>query len=79
MDRVDSQVVREEAKQIMDKFMNLMKDIDVEEDFVLKRENCTRVESQGLEADPDFVRRFLKNAPKTSGNAVLANKGAWEE
>jgi hypothetical protein len=75
---VDATQVQEDAKKIMDKFMALMKDIDVEEDFILKREKCFRDEGDGLEADPEFKRRFLANAPQTQGDAIVANKAAWE-
>jgi hypothetical protein len=76
---VDSTQVQQDAKKIMDKFMNVMKDIEVEEDFILKRDNCFREEGEGLESNPEFKRRFLANAPQTHGDAIVANKGAWEE
>lgn len=76
---VDATQVQQDAKKIMDKFMKLMKDIDVEEDFILKRDICFREEKEGLEANPEFKRIFLSNAPQTQGDAIVANKGAWEE
>ncbi len=76
---MDTQAVKKEAKEIMDNFMAAMKDIEVEEDFILERSKCFREEKEGLEVDEEFKRRFLKNATKTSGDAILANKGAWVE
>ncbi len=76
---VNPDLVQEDAKKIMDKFMDLMKDIHVEEDFHLVREICFREEEEGKLADPEFKRRFLANAPNTSGDAIVANKASWEE
>ncbi len=74
-----SNSVQEDAKKIMDQFMDLMKDITVEEDFVLERTVCFREEGEGNLVNEEFKRRFLSNAPNTSGDAILANKAAWEE
>ena len=71
--------IKEEAKKIMDQFMSAMDKIDVEEDFVLIRDKCTREEGEGLEANPEFKRRFLNNASNTLGDAILAQKAAWEK
>lgn len=69
--------VKREAKEIMDNFMIALKDIDVEEEFVLNRDSCYREEGVGDEADSDFQNRFLSNAKKTDGSAIVANKGDW--
>lgn len=74
---VDKEEIKNEAKHIMDNFMLALSDIDIEEDFVLERENCYREEGLGDEFDEDFKQRFLANAKRTSGDAVLANKGDW--
>lgn len=71
--------IEHEAKAIMDKFMQAMKDVEVEEDFILERESCFREEGQGVEVDENFRQRFLANAPKTSGDAIIAKKGSWVE
>lgn len=76
---MDSEKIKIEAKEIMDNFMNSLSDIEVEEEFELLRENCYREELGIKESDEDFKQRFLSNAPKTNGNAILANKGAWVE
>lgn len=74
---MDSDLIKADAKKIMDNFMAAMKDIEVEEDFILERENCFRDEGEGSEIDEEFRQRFLSNAAKISGDAVLANKGDW--
>jgi len=69
--------IKKEAKQIMDNFMNALKDVDIEEEFVLERDNSYREEGTGKVANPQFQNRFLSNAKKTDGNAIVANKGDW--
>lgn len=69
--------IKAQAKKIMDNFMSSMKDIEVEEDFVFKREKCFRVEGEGKIADEGFRNRFFKNAPKVQNDSIVANKGAW--
>ena len=69
--------IKKDAKRIMDNFMEEMKDIQIESEFILEREKCLREEGKGTEPDEDFKQRFLSNAKKTSGEAVLANKGDW--
>lgn len=77
---VSQEEIKKESKQIMDNFMDALADIEVKQDYSLKRDVCFREESsERKEVDEDFRQRFLSNAPKTKGNAVLANKGAWVE
>lgn len=76
---MDEERIKKEAKEIMDNFMSALKDIEVEEEFILERDMTYREETQGNVADEDFKQRFLSNAPKTSGDAILANKGSWVE
>ncbi|NQZ84490.1 MAG: hypothetical protein HRU03_02125 [Nanoarchaeales archaeon] len=69
--------IKKDAQKIMDNFMGEMKDIQIEENFVLEREKCFREEGNGTAPDEDFKQRFLSNAKRTSGDAILANKGDW--
>ena len=75
---MDDNSAKTQAKKIMDKFMNAMSDISVEEEFILKRNKCFREDGKGCETDEDFRQRFLSNAKKISKNAILTNKGDWE-
>ena len=77
MNNINAEKVKEEAKEIMDNFMNALCDIEVEEEFNLKRDTSYRDEKTPSKSDEDFRQRFLNNAPKISGSAVLANKGEW--
>lgn len=76
---MDQEKIKIQAKEIMDNFMVALSDVEIEEEFELIRTNCFREEGNGQKLDEDFKQRFLANAPKTSGNAILANKGAWVE
>lgn len=71
--------IKKEAKNIMDNFMSSMKDIEVEDNFILIRDACYREEGEGKVADEDFRQRFLSNAPKSNSESILAQKGAWVE
>lgn len=75
---VNQDSIKSKAKEIMDNFMESMKDIEVEEDFVLEREQCYREEGEGKLVDDEFRQRFFKNAPILSGDCILAKKGDWE-
>ncbi len=74
---MNKEEIKKEAKQIMDNFMGALSDIEIEEEFSLKRDECYRKEKEGDKTDSDFQNRFLNNAPKSSGNAIVANKGEW--
>ena len=76
---INQDSIQKEAKQIMDNFMKALDKIEIEQDFILERDNCFREEGNGKEVDEDFRQRFLSNAPKISGDAILANKGEWVE
>ena len=77
--KMDQEKVKEEAKQIMDNFMDALKDAELEEEFILERKECMREEGDSADLDEDFRQRFLSNAPKVNGNAIVANKGKWVE
>lgn len=74
---VDAEKVKQEAKGVMDSFMNSLGDIELEDEFELLRDECFREEMQGDENDSDFKQRFLNNAPKVQNDAIVANRGNW--
>jgi len=75
MDRIK---IKEEAKKIMNNFMSALSNIEVENEFILKRKINSRIEiDEKSKLDEDFKQKFLFNAKKTSGDAILANKGEW--
>ena len=76
--KIDKSEIESKAKEIMNNFMESMKDIDVEEEYTMIREKCFREDGNGCEIDEDFRQRFLSNAPKVQNDSILANKGDWE-
>lgn len=74
---MNQEEIKKDAKRILDSFMEDMKDINVEENFVLERETCYREEGEGRDLDEDFKQRFLSNAPKVSGDAIVTKRGDW--
>ncbi len=75
---MDEDKIKQEAKDIMDNFMKALDKIEVEEEFLLERKESFREESKKItKTDETFKQRFLSNAAKTKGDAILANKGAW--
>lgn len=77
MNKIDKEKIKTEAKEIMDNFMNALADIEVEEEFNLTRKNSFREENNGNKPNEQFKQKFLENAPKISGNSIVANKGEW--
>ncbi len=76
---MDKELIAKQAKEIMDSFSSKLASIDLNNDFELIREKSFREEGNGKEIDEDFIQRFLNNAPKISGNAILSKKGEWIE
>ncbi len=76
---MERDLIKNQAKEIMDNFMDSLKNIQVEDEFVLFRTNCFREEGEGEIVDEDFKQRFLSNAREVRGNAIIANKGFWVE
>jgi hypothetical protein len=74
---IDKEKIRAEAKKIMDNFMQALKNVELEEEFLLERESCYREETKPSKLDEDFKQSFLKNAHNTSGDAIMTEKGAW--
>jgi len=75
---MDENNIKLEAKKIMNNFMDALSNIKVEDEFILYRNNSIREENKNPnKLNEDFKNRFLTNAPKTSGDSILANKGEW--
>jgi len=72
---MDEKKIQQEAKEIMDNFMNALSKMDVEEEFILNRKETFRKEGEPNSLDESYKNRFLSNAPKTSGDTIIANKG----
>lgn len=75
---MDQKEIEKTAQQIMDNFLEAMKDIEVEEDFINRYDQCLREEKSGIDTNEEFKQQFLNNAPQTKGDAIITEKGAWK-
>ena len=66
-----------EAQRILDSFSKSLENIDVQEKSIKNDELGYRNEKDASEADEDFRDRMFKNAPKTSGDFIIAEKKKW--
>ncbi len=69
--------ITSQAKKIMDDFSKALNSVKLEASFNLIREKSFREEGSGEDLDEDFKQRFLANASKTKGDAIVASKGSW--
>lgn len=78
MDRIDSNEIEKQAKEILSKFAKSLEKIDkdVEETYV-DREDFERKEREG-EICENFKRKLLDNAPKKDDDFILVEKGSWK-
>ncbi len=74
---MDEAKIKFEAKEIMDNFIKALSKIEVENEYMNNRDVSLREETIVNSLDENFKNIFLKNAPNTSGDAILANKGEW--
>ena len=75
---MNDEEIRSEAKKIMDNFMNSLRNINIDDEFTLERDLSYRKEKDvEMNEDNEFKNDFLANAHRTSGDAILANKGEW--
>ncbi|MCA9486603.1 hypothetical protein H6501_04405 [Candidatus Woesearchaeota archaeon] len=77
---MDKEKILQEAKQIMDSFADTLSkqsESKTELSFKLERKICMREEGEGTPLNENFKVLFLKNARKTRGDAIVAEKGSW--
>ena len=81
--------VLEEAKRIMNKFLEAIKEVDdsVLKEFGVEREESVRVVDSNLSNNlsfhsekerEEFVDLMLRNAPKTRHKFIVAEKKKWQ-
>ena len=76
MDEKEKQKIKEEARQILDKFGKALEKVPE----TIKREGKSesfRDEKDGEKGDIDFRKRFFKNAPRKNEDFIIAEKGNW--
>jgi len=75
----ESETIKKEAKLILEKFSKSLEKVEkeIKEAPGVKRDKSLREESK-TETNPGFRRLFFKNAPKTEGEDIIAEKGHWK-
>ena len=68
--------IKKQAKQIIDNFAKAIEKIEPIKPEKSK-EKGYREEKQGQEPDSEFREIMFKNAPKTKGKYIQAEKGEW--
>lgn len=76
-DKIDREEVREKAKDIIDSFAEELDKIEDLEEARVERVKDRREEGNGKEANPDFRKRILDNAPKSKNGYIRSEKGEW--
>lgn len=75
----EAETIKKEAKLILEKFSKALEKVEKEvgEFKGVQRNRQMRDESKP-KSEKDFKKSFFKNAPKTEGDYILAEKGAWK-
>ena len=75
----EQEIIKKEAKLILDKFSKSLEKVEkeIKEASGVKRDKSLREESK-TENNPEFRKLFFKNAPKTEGDDIIAEKGHWK-
>ena len=77
MNEAQKEVIRKEARQILDKFAKALEKVPAVKEKEIAEGTGMRKEGEGQKADEDFRKRFFENAPKTSGDCVVAERASW--
>ena len=77
---VDQEKIKEEAKEILDKFAEALENVEKEnkDESYVDREDFERIEKEGEECEEGFKEKILKNAPEHNDDFILGEKGAWK-
>ncbi len=74
----EKETIRKEARAILENFAAALEKVKVKEvSRSLPKDEGKREEQVGLAGDADFRTRMFDNAPKKSGNCIVAEKGNW--
>lgn len=74
----EKEEIRKNSKKIMDEFATKLEKIKVEESH-LEKGNGLREEGDGWKTDEEFRSTSFCNAPDTSDNFFVAEKGEWKK
>lgn len=74
---MDEKKIRNEAREILDKFSEELERVEFKEKSLKKKVGGFRTEGDGEDCDADFRKRMFENAPKTEGDFIIAEKKKW--
>lgn len=77
MNEEQKEIVRKEARGILDKFAKSLEKVKVSDTKKEVKGDGMRKEGEGLNGDEDFRKRMFENAPHKEGDCIIAEKGAW--
>jgi len=79
MNNNNNNKIRQEAKQILDKFAKALEKVETkEENFYVDRDEFEREEGSGNGCEKGFKKKILNNAPESDDDFIIAEKGSWK-
>lgn len=81
MEKINEEKIKEQAKEILDKFAKALEKVDEKQiDISIEREIFERIENPSKEnkLDQDFKEKILNNAPQKDSDFIIAEKGNWK-
>ncbi len=77
MDEKKREMIKKEAKQILDKFAKSLEKVKLKEKVGKKEVGGFRDEGEPAKADEDFKKRVIENAPNSDEDCIIAEKKEW--
>lgn len=75
---MNKEEIVKQAKKIIDNFYGALASIEKEIGEVkVERDECQREENEGTSGDNEFREIMFRNAPKTKGECIKAERGKW--
>ncbi len=78
MVKLDENKIKQEAREILDKFAKALEKVKEEPDFYVNRAEFEREEKSEVCKDKGFKQKLLENAGKKDNDFVIAEKGSWK-
>ena len=75
----EKEEIRQEARALLESFATKLEKVNLSEKKIkkIKENSGMREEGKGEEANSDFKKRFLDNAPNTDEDNIIAEKKSW--
>ena len=76
---MNKEQIKKQAKEILDKFSSALAKVDSEKvELGVEREEFERAEGNSEKCEPEFRKRFLKNAPEHDDDFIRVERGDWK-